>query len=207
MPGYVDSFDTYITDVLRLGGIISEERPGKKIFLLGESMGGLITFLTAIEHPHPFAGVILISPAFTSKLKFTPIDYLMMAASLLYDPKKNFIVPFKSEMCTRDVEYQKMLDSDPKEHRIATSKLFFNVSLAQARSRMEKSNLKLPSLFLVAGDDSLVYTSSTKKIFSALKTEDKKLIEYPGMRHALSIELGKEKVFDDILRWTMERYK
>ena len=32
------------------------------------------------------------------------------------------------------------------------------------------------------------------KIFNSLKTKDKELINYPAMRHSLSIESGREKV-------------
>jgi alpha-beta hydrolase superfamily lysophospholipase len=30
------------------------------------------------------------------------------------------------------------------------------------------------------------------------------MIEYPDMRHALSIDIGKEKVFKDITDWASE---
>ena len=35
--------------------------------------------------------------------------------------------------------------------------------------------------------------------------EDKQLIEYPEMFHALSIDLDREKVFADILNWVERR--
>jgi alpha-beta hydrolase superfamily lysophospholipase len=204
--GYIDSFNTYIKDILHLARIISKDHPGKKIFLLGESMGALIAFLTAIEHPAPFSGLVLISPAFTSKLKFKAIDYLAIAVSLLYNPKRRFRIPFNSKMCTRDAEYQRKLDSDASEHRIATARLLCEIIFAQVKSRMEKKKLKMPALFLVAESDKLVKPSDTKKIFKTLNIDDKKLIAYRGMRHALSIDIGKEKVFDDILSWTSGRF-
>jgi alpha-beta hydrolase superfamily lysophospholipase len=47
----------------------------------------------------------------------------------------------------------------------------------------------------------MVDQKKSKKIFNRLQLKDKKMIEYPGMYHALSIEKGKEKVFADILAW------
>jgi len=46
----------------------------------------------------------------------------------------------------------------------------------------------------------------SEKVFRGLKTKDKKIIMYPEMYHALSIELAREKVFEDILRWLIKRY-
>ena len=38
-----------------------------------------------------------------------------------------------------------------------------------------------------------------------MKDKDKEMIEYPGMYHSLSIDLGREKVFEDILDWILRR--
>jgi alpha-beta hydrolase superfamily lysophospholipase len=62
-----------------------------------------------------------------------------------------------------------------------------------------------PALFLIAGHDLLVYPEASVKVFGRLKCKDKTLIDYPGMYHALSIELGKEKVFQDIWSWIDKR--
>ncbi len=203
--GHIDSFRTYFEDIKRLCEIISEESPGKKIFILGESMGALISFIAAIMYPGLFDGLVCISPAFMSRLKFTVLDYIKMLASLLYDPGKQFNLPFTSEMCTRDRGYQEMIDRDPREHRTGTSKLLFNIGMVQIRCMIFRGRIPTGVLFLLAGDELLVSPKASRSIFKRLKTPDKIIIEYPEMRHALSIELGKEKVFEDILRWVQKR--
>ena len=114
-------------------------------------------------------------------------------------------LPFNSRMCTRDVEYQEEMDSSPLEHRFATSKLLIETIFAQLKAKFIKKKLKLPVLFLLAGDDKdlLVDPVAAKKVFGSIKDQNSsnKIIQYPEMLHALSIELGREKVFDDILKW------
>ena len=95
------------------------------------------------------------------------------------------------------------MDASTLEHRLATPKMILNIGLAQIRLTHLKNRLKVPVLFLVAGDDALVDINSSMSFFKSLAAEDKKLIEYPGMYHALSIEHGKEKVFEDISRWVL----
>lgn len=205
LKGHVSSFGVYFEDVYALCDIIKSENPGKKIFLIGESMGGLISFLLAVFKADLFSGLVCISPAFKSILKFTPLDYVKVFFSLCYNPKRQFNVPFTSEMCTRDIEYQKKMDSDYKEHRQATSKLLFNILVAQRQSRLLKDKVKIPVLFLLSGEDSLVDSQAAEEFFGCLKVKDKAMITYPDMRHALSIDLGKEKVFEDILKWVQPR--
>jgi alpha-beta hydrolase superfamily lysophospholipase len=205
IPGYVDSFNTYLTDILRLRDIVSKENPGKKIFIMGESMGALAAFLVAVKKPSAFDGAVLLSPAFTSRLKFGFLEYLDMTVAFCLYPKKAFKIPFNTAMLTRDPEYQKMLDTDRKERRVATAKLLLSILLVQLHSRLEAKKISIPTLFLLAGDDQLVDPKDSKSIFKELKVSDKKLIEYPDMRHAISIDIGKENVFRDILAWANKR--
>ena len=51
----------------------------------------------------------------------------------------------------------------------------------------------------------MVDEKAGRKIFAKLSLADKTIIEYPDMRHALSIERGRESVFEDILAWTEKR--
>jgi len=205
LKGHIDSFDTYIEGVLSLNGIIRKENEGKKVFLLGESMGALVSILTAARARELFDGLICISPAFKSSLKFALSDYLKIFLSLIFNPKRQFEVSFNSSMCTQDEAYLQKMDNDPKEHRLATAKLLWNIALAQIKACGLKS-IGLPVLFLIAGkEDRIADAKASKKVFNGLKAGDKEIIQYPDMLHALSIEKDRGLVFRDILRW-IERH-
>jgi alpha-beta hydrolase superfamily lysophospholipase len=201
LKGHIESFDIYYNDLHKLCQIIKEENPGKKIYLAGESIGALICFLFAILEPENFSGLILISPLFKNKLKFNLLDYLKIFFFLLCNPKKQFEISFDAEMFTRDKDYINKINQDNREHRLATAKLFFEILLAWANLGFLKNRLKVPTLFLIAGQDKLVDTRMTKKLFESLKLENKKILEYPQMLHALSIDIGRNRVFEDILEW------
>lgn len=197
-------FGSHYGDILRLRGIIKKENPLQKIFLVGESMGALISFLIAASRPGLFDGLICISPAFANKIRLSGLDYLKIAFALLYRPHKLFRVPFDSSMCTRDTDYRKKMDQDPLEHRTASSRLLTAILFAQMRVRFIRS-LGLPVLFLVAGEDKMIDHRATSAIFNGLADKDKELLEFPGMYHALSIDIGKEAVFEKVLEWVRGR--
>jgi alpha-beta hydrolase superfamily lysophospholipase len=203
--GHVDSLKIYYQDIRHLAALIKKENPGKKVFMLGESLGGLIAFMMASHYPEDFAGIIAISPYFKSSLKIPLLDYPRIFLSLIYNPRKQFHIPFNASMLTRDLELQKIIDSDPRELRLSSSGLLFMILLEQLRTRQLAKSIELPVLFLHSGKDLLVDPKESKAVFKRLKSADKTQLEYPEMLHALSIEQGRENVFNDILAWTEKR--
>jgi alpha-beta hydrolase superfamily lysophospholipase len=198
-------FRNYYKQLLCLYGIAARDNPGRKIFLVGESMGALVSFLFTASNPGMFSGLICLSPAFISRCVPALADSVRILASLFYNPKKEFKLPFNSSMCTRDPIYRKNLDEDPREYRSVPSGLILEILYFQFRSGLLKDKIKTPVLFLIAGEDKLVKSDASRRIFNGLEEKDKALIEFPGMYHSLSIESGKEAVFEEILRWVEKR--
>lgn len=205
-PGRKDGYIArYRKDILHLYNKAADDNPGKKIFIIGESMGGLISFLLAADHRALFEGLICISPAFANRIKVTPSDYLKIGLSFFYDSKAAIKIPFNSSMCTRDMKWRKKLDTDPNEYKSAPARFLLEIVLAQFGAGILKGKLQSPVLFLIAGEDKIADSSAAKKIFNSLSVKDKQLVEFPGMYHALSIDLGRDKVFEEILRWAGKR--
>ena len=205
LKGHVKSLEVYIKDVRRLYNIIRREHKRVPIFIAGESMGGLIGFLTVIRKPRLFRGLVCLTPGFASGLKFSAMEYFKMISARFYNSKKQFIMPFTSDMCTRDPECKKIMDNDKLEHKFATPRLLQSILLAQLSSQLTKHKVKTDTLFLLAGADTFVSTKVSKNIFKGIKFQHKEMIEYPEMRHALTMELGKELVFADLLKWLEKR--
>jgi acylglycerol lipase len=203
--GHVDSFRVWDRDVLALRDLIEKDLPGRKVFLLGESMGGLIAFNLAALHPDLFAGQVLIAPAFKNAMKFPPGAYVKLALGLLPRPKLMVDVPFTSEMVTRDSGYLAVMNASPDELRRASLKLLGGFLPEQSRAKRRAAKLAVPVLMLVPGRDLLVDERAGRRIFERLALEDKTLLEYPDMLHALSIDLGRERVFQDIVDWAGRR--
>jgi len=203
--GHIGSFRIWDRDILELRDIIGQDHPGKKVFLAGESLGSLIAFNLAGRHPDKFSGQILISPSFKNGMKFPLSAYLKLVLFGLFKPALMVNVPFTSEMLTRDPEYLKVMNASPDELRIASLKCLFNVLPDQAKAWKLAKKLEVPPLFLIPGVDHLIDERASRRMFEKLPLSDKTLIEYPDMLHALSIEIGREKVFQDILDWVAPR--
>jgi alpha-beta hydrolase superfamily lysophospholipase len=203
--GHIDSFRVWDRDILALRDIIGRDFPGRKVFLLGESMGGLLAFNLACRNADTFAGQVLIAPAFKNGMKFPFSVYLKLAAFLFVKPTMMVNLPFTSEMVTRDPNCIAVMNASPDEIRVASLKCLFNFLPEQAGSGKLAKKLAVPTLFLIPGVDHLVDEKAGRKMFRKLPLADKTLLEYSDMLHALSIDLGREKVFKDILGWAAPR--
>jgi alpha-beta hydrolase superfamily lysophospholipase len=199
------SFAEFFDSINNLIIKIKADNPGKKIFAVGESMGALIILSMALKDQAIFDGLICIAPAFNSKMPLKLPDYLRIFLPIFYDRNRRHKLPVSSDMCTRDPVYLKMIEATYYKDVMSTSQALFDIFVTQLRMRLLRMRIESPLLFLIAGHDLLVYPEASVKVFGRLRCEDKTLIEYPGMYHALSIELGKEKVFQDIWSWIDKR--
>ena len=175
--GHVDSLRVWERDILALGEIAACENPGRKIFLLGESIGGLLAFNLVCRFPDRFAGQALISPDFKNGLRFPLSSYLTLAALLFIRPEKTIAVPYDAAMCTRDTAFQAVMDRSPDELRVASVKCLMSILVEQMRSPRLAGRLAVPSLFLISGTDLLVDERASRKIFQKLAFEDKVILE------------------------------
>lgn len=203
--GHVDSFSAYDTDIAHLKDMIVSEYPGRKVFLIGESMGGLIAYLVARRYPRIADGLIAVSPAFASRLSFSLGDYIAIFASFYLNPRRQFRLPFDSAMCTRDPNYRELMEASHDETRMVSARMLGSVAFAQISVAALNRKISIPTLFLLAGDDSIVDPEASERVFTRIDTRDKLLIRYPDMYHALTIDLNRDRVFADILKWVTAR--
>lgn len=55
----VSDFSSFVTDLKNFFDIIRQKHPDKKIFLIGHSMGSVISLLYTIEYQHELAGLVI----------------------------------------------------------------------------------------------------------------------------------------------------
>jgi alpha-beta hydrolase superfamily lysophospholipase len=128
-----------------------------------------------------------------------------MVFPMLYNPHKQFDLPFTSALCTRDEAYIKILDTDSREYRTISSRMIFDILTGQVTAGLLKKKMTTPVLFLTAGEDKLVDSAKTKEMFKDVAAKDKEIIDFPGMYHSISVDTGRERVFSEMLRWAEKR--
>ena len=208
-PGHFDSMDHVQKDIVIFIDLIKESAKDKMIFLMGQSFGGLISLIFAINHP-ALPGVIASSPL----LRFSKELSLSKKLGKRITGPLSKISPNKTVDLKRE---QNILTSDIKILRkhIADKKRINKISWRSA-AEMERSmkwtfenasNLLCPTLILQAGNDKLIDKGTNKKFFEGIKSTDKTYREYDGLLHELWQEKGRAQVFQDMFIWLEKHIK
>jgi len=199
--GHIGNFKTYTEELKTLVKLAKNKTPGKKVFVFGESMGGLITLDFSMHHRDMIDGIILVSPALKDRLPIPTRKKIAIFLTSIFNPRRRFNAEFNAEMFTRDPAMAKKINEDPMEVRSLSAKFFLSIMKALIYVNMNPKRIKLPLLMLLAGKDKMVSSEAAGKFFRKVSSKDKELKSYSDMYHALYVDKGREKVFDDIVDW------
>uniref|UniRef100_A0ABI7WU84 Serine aminopeptidase S33 domain-containing protein n=2 Tax=Felis catus TaxID=9685 RepID=A0ABI7WU84_FELCA len=204
----VSDFHVFIRDVLQHVDVMQKDYPGLPVFLLGHSMGGAITILTAAERPGLFSGMVLISPLVLASPE-SATTFKVFAAKILNLVLPNMSLgPIDSSMLSRNKTEVDIYNADPLICR-AGLKVCFGNQLLNAVTRVERAlpKLTLPFLLLQGSADRLCDSKGAYLVMESSKSQDKTLKIYEGAYHVLHKELPEvtNSVFHEINMWVSQR--
>jgi len=198
--GYVGSWGQYRDDLQRFLRLVHDWEPGKAVFLLGNSLGGLIVLDYALTASRDVAGVIAAAPPL-GRLGVPPL--LMALGQMLSRVLPRFSMRAGMDLTglARDPAVVEAVLADPLFHRRGTARLSTEVVETIARVQSHASDLSVPLLLLHGSADRMVPPDGSREFFSKLHYPDRKFLEYPGAYHALFADIGADHVLNDVSEW------
>uniref|UniRef100_A0A3P8SYK3 Monoglyceride lipase n=1 Tax=Amphiprion percula TaxID=161767 RepID=A0A3P8SYK3_AMPPE len=204
----IKDFQVYVRDSLQHIDLMKSRHPELPVFIVGHSMGGAISVLTACERPEDFSGVVLIAPMVQmSPESVTPFKVFM--AKLL-----NHMLPslplgaIDSKWISRDKKQVEAYDSDELIFRGGV-RVSFGMQMMAAVARIEREipSISWPFLLLHGDQDKLCDIRGSKTMFENASSSDKKIKVYEGGYHALHHDLPEvaESVLKEVNGWITER--
>ena len=205
--GHISSFYQYIDDLHTLIGFSREHLPeGMKLFLLGHSMGGLIALRFAARFPDVIDGLIISSPALGVPQKPSPL--LTGIARILSTLRPTFGFPngLDASKISHDEAVVRAYLDDPLVHARVSARWFTEFIAAMEAANRSVSEMQLPILMQIAGDDHLTSVDASKQFFEGIPAADKTLRLYEGLYHEVYNEEKQQRahVLDDLESWLMK---
>lgn len=199
--GHIDSWSEYREDVRAFLGWISDREPHRPIFLMGHSMGALVTLDYVLHDSGGLAGAIVsgapIEPAGVAK------PYLVLMSRMLSKacPRFPLRLALDTSALSRDAAAVRAYVEDPLVHGRFTAKWGTESLTALAWVKAHAADLKLPVLFIHGEDDRLNLPDGSRRFFERVTFADKTLLIYPKMFHELHNDIGYDLVMRDVERW------
>lgn len=203
--GDVTKYEEYLFDIDKIVQLARRELNGKKLFLIGHSLGGLTAALYALKYQESLSGVILLSPALNITIEVPAIKKTL--GKLLYDvfpslTMDNEIDPY---LLSHDYTTIREYKEDKLVHYKVSLRLYREARIAMVNARRSAKNLRLPLLVMHGGDDKLVSPKASEHFVERAGSSDKQFKLYEGYYHELHHEVGKDKVYRDIENWLSAR--
>ena len=183
---------------------VRQWEPNLPLFVLGNSLGGLVVLDYALQCPAGLLGVIAAAPPL-GKLGVPPL--LMALGRVMSNvlPRFSLQVGMDLSGLARDPAVIEAVLADPYFHRRGTARLSTEVTAAIARVQDGAARLSLPLLLLHGSADRMVPPDGTREFFAKVRHPDRELREYPEAYHGLFADLGSAEVLGDLERWIEAR--
>jgi alpha-beta hydrolase superfamily lysophospholipase len=197
---YVERWEEYREDLHRFVGLVREEEPGRPLFLLGNSLGGLIVLEYVMRYPDGLRGVIAASPALGRLGVPAPLMALGRVFSRVW-PRFSIRTGMDLSGLARDPAVVQTVLADPLFHRVGTARLSTEVVAAIARVQAGAPAFPLPVLVLHGSADRMVPPQGSREFMARVGHPDHQLREYPGAYHVLFADVDHERVLTDVEQW------
>lgn len=200
-PAEMTDFQGWVDDLTTV--CAEAARAGKKVALLGHSLGSLAAVAAAAK-VEGLAGIILSSPSPSSKA-MTP-EWIGGVMELLQTkgPTAEVRLPWGPEQLVRSPETRREIAEDPLALRPVTTGLLVQIVGLASAAEAAGPAVTAPALLLLPGDDQLVERSESLRMFGWLASADKTTAEFPGCYHELPQD-DPQAVAGTIARWLENR--
>lgn len=193
--GHIDSFDEYIYEVK--DWIQTAYRYDLPVFLLGHSMGGLISIRLLQEERMNVAGVILSSPCLglvKTPAKF--LEFLSHGLNIVF-PTFRMNSGLTVEMATRNLDVREADVNDTLYITKVSIRWYRELSMAikLAFQNMDKIQ-DVPMLVMQGGDDKIVNKINVKNWFNHAPLSEKRFKEWQKCYHEIFNEPEREEIFE-----------
>ncbi|ESN91727.1 hypothetical protein HELRODRAFT_165794 [Helobdella robusta] len=201
---YIEDFNIFVDDIIDHIEKIKKEYSDIPCFIIGYSMGGSMTILTALRIPQLISGIVLIAPAIILT-NFAPILTVMLwyqLVSVVY-PRAHVVYINVEDIVKDKGEIEKY----KKDDLIWTGKLTAGLmkcsmkACGEINSRMKE--VKIAFLLMHGTSDKICSIEGSQMFFETASSEDKTFKKYEDGYHQLFTE--PNGAVDDFIEWINKR--
>jgi acylglycerol lipase len=204
--GHVDRFDLLLQDVDRfrreVRGGCAEDLP---LFMLGHSMGGLITARYIEEYDTGLAGAILTSPWLATALPVPRWKVVLASVLNRVLPALPISADVDETLLSHDPLVVTRYKDDPLVHGKITPRLFAEASMAMGLVMQRSDRIAMPLLLILAGDDKLVDTHKSEAFARSLTAPDVTIRVLDDYYHEVLNDHDRAIAYGVIRDWLIER--
>ena len=198
---YVKRFQDYTKTLMNYFDMIREWQPEKPIFLIGHSMGGLISAAYLLEHQDELSGAVLSGPGIKVPDNISQAIIFVGKILSIITPKAG-LIQLDAEGVSRDPAVVDAYVNDPLVYTgKITARLGAELLKAMQYVTDQAPKIRLPIMTVQGSDDKLVDPSGAQLLYDLVSSKDKTIKIYNGFYHEVFNEPEHEQVLNDVKTW------
>ena len=198
---YVKRFQDYTKTLKNYFDMIREWQPEKPIFLIGHSMGGLISAAYLLEHQDELSGAVLSGPGIKVPDNISQAIIFVGKILSIITPKAG-LIQLDAEGVSRDLAVVDAYVNDPLVYTgKITARLGAELLKAMQYVTDQAPKIRLPIMIVQGSDDKLVDPSGAQLLYDLVSSKDKTIKIYNGFYHEVFNEPEHEQVLNDVKTW------
>ena len=198
---FVERFEDYTNTLKVYFDMIRRWQPRKPVFLVGHSMGGLISAVYLLDHQAELTGAVLSGAAVKVPSNITPVILYVGKVLSALMPKFGLLGLDADGIC-RDPAVVQAYVSDPLVYTgKTTARLAAEMLKAIQYVSAEATRITLPIMMVQGSADRLVDPAGSQMLYEAVSSADKEIRIYDGFYHEVFNEPEHDKVLHDIEIW------
>src|SRR4030042_2589653 len=172
---YVERFDDYTNTLKVYFDMIHRWQPDKPIFLVGHSMGGLISAVYLLDHQAELTGAVLSGAAVRVPNNITPA--ILVVGKMLSALVPGFgLIGLEADGVCRDPAVVQAYISDPLVYKgKATARLAAEMLKAMQYVSAQATKITLPILMVQGSADRLVDPAGSQMLYDAGRSAGKEI--------------------------------
>jgi alpha-beta hydrolase superfamily lysophospholipase len=196
---YVRRFSDFLDDAEEALLIARTSHAGLPLFVIGHSMGGLVTASLAVERKPDVAGYVLSGAALRSPIPLSTPRRWLLGLTRRIAPRLSVPSGLDPAGLSTDPAVIRAYLDDPLVERRITTSLAAELFAAMDRTSSRGNAVDRP-LFALHGDDDPICAPEGSRSF-ATAGQHGSYLGLPGMRHEIFNEPQRETVYDAVLAW------
>lgn len=203
--GHIESFQDFIDDANEMVNLIKKENKNIPVFMLGHSMGGLITALYGIKYPESITGQIFSGAALGYLPSVEGIKKYLFLILNTFLKKTKINNPIDDSLCSvQEVFYDYI--NDDLVLKEATINFYVEFLIKAVRSlNLGIRDYRYPC-FLTHGEmDKVVPRKHSVNFYNNISSTDKEIKIYDNLYHEILNERERDQIIKDMVQWMNQR--
>lgn len=206
--GEVPVLDQLLIDVDAVIRLIRSEHAPTRLYLLGESMGGLVAINYAARRPTAVDGLILVAPAVgVACPQLLKADNIRILPALLFERTRPVIdlAGPRLEDASVDEDFIRARRADPLAINRISVDYLLGLNRLQTGLADKAAAIHAPTLVLHGKRDTILSWQASAWFQRRLGSADKQFVTFEDARHTLFWDPSTPEVFEVIRGWLKSR--